>query len=76
MGDVCSGIEEDSTSSEEWWIYFGLKLAYVESVEWFQFFDSINNFSCHIYQSLELFDTSGNRCNPVYYTLWFHNVQI
>ena len=27
MGDVCcSGMEEDSTPSEEWWIYFGLKL--------------------------------------------------
>ena len=32
MGDVCSSMEEDSTPSEEWWIYFGLKLAYVESV--------------------------------------------
>ena len=32
-GDVCcSGMEEDSTPSEEWWIYFGLKLAYGESV--------------------------------------------
>ena len=33
MGDVCcSGMEEDSTPSEERWIYFGLKLAYGESV--------------------------------------------
>ena len=28
----CSGMEEDSTPSEEWWIYFGLKLAYGELV--------------------------------------------
>ena len=29
MRDVCcSGMEEDSTPSEERWIYFGLKLAY------------------------------------------------
>ena len=32
MRDVCSGMEEDSTPSEEWWIYFGLKLAYGKSV--------------------------------------------
>ena len=33
MGDVCcSGMEEDSNPSEEWWIYFGLKLASGESV--------------------------------------------
>ena len=33
MGDVCCfGMEEDSTPSEEWWIYFGLKLAYGELV--------------------------------------------
>ena len=33
MGDVCcSDMEEDSTRSEEWWIYFGLKLAYGELV--------------------------------------------
>ena len=79
MGDVCcSGMEEDSTPSEEWWIYFGLKLAYGESVEWFQFCGSRNNFSCRIYPSLELFYTSlgGNKCNPVYYTLWFYNVRI
>ena len=31
MGDI-SGMEEDSTPSEEWWIYFGLMLAYGESV--------------------------------------------
>ena len=31
-GVCCSGMEEDSTSSEERWIYFGLKLAYGESV--------------------------------------------
>ena len=32
-GEVCcSGMEEDSTPSEEWWIYFGLKLANWESV--------------------------------------------
>ena len=33
MEDVCcSGMEKDSTPPEEWWIYFGLKLAYGESV--------------------------------------------
>ena len=31
-GGRFSGMEEDSTPSEDWWIYFGLKLAYVESV--------------------------------------------
>ena len=33
MGDVCcSGMEEDSTPSEERWSYFGLNLAYGQSV--------------------------------------------
>ena len=33
MGDVCcSGMEEDSTPSEERWGYFGLNLAYGQSV--------------------------------------------
>ena len=33
MGDVCcSGMGDNSTPSEEWWIYFGLKLAYGDSV--------------------------------------------
>ena len=33
MGDVCcSGMEEELTPSKERWIYFGLKLAYGESV--------------------------------------------
>ena len=31
-GDCWSGMEEDSTPSEGQWIYFGLKLAYGESV--------------------------------------------
>ena len=33
MGYVCcSGMEEDSTPSEERWSYFGLNLAYGQSV--------------------------------------------
>ena len=33
LGDVCcSGMEEDSTPSEERWGYFGLNLAYGQSV--------------------------------------------
>ena len=31
-GRLFSGMEEDSTPSEKRWIYFGLKLAYGESV--------------------------------------------
>ena len=74
MEDICcSGMEKDSTPPEEWWIYFGLKLAYG-----FLFCNSRNNFSGRIYQSLEWFYTSlgGNKYNSVYYTLWFHNVRI